>query len=639
MNQTQNKFFTIGFAIIVALCYLVAIRYRLAHELPDDAAFFLRYAENMVQGQFWVYNLGEAPVWGASAPLFPLLFVLPLKFGVAPIAAVQWTSTLVSVVALTWAALLMARHFGYVAAWALVIFLCLDSGLMDFAGSGLETPLTCLLLVAALHMLLAGRQGIWLGVVVGLLAIHKLDLIAMAALLLLAAAVAARRIPWQAVGAAAVIAVAWYGFAWYWFGLPVPNSFLTKALHQNDMHKLIGWDWFALSVLVRYKHWIFAVLALLGVQACWRAHKPLLVFCLGSLGAHLLAYSVKYPFEPYDWYYMPALLLLLWLAALGIKQAGTFVGAYAPQARWLSALSAALLCGLIVWHLVPLERQQTRERKQWLNLGEHDRAQAGRWINAHTPSWFKVETCWGNPAVFSRRYVYDCSFLNRPAEDHAQDLRERYRPEIVVYQNAQDVSPTHLPHIPGYVPVHLFDRAFDAGLGNYFFFAYARKDVLSQVSDVSLAAGCLAQGPDACDRYLPQPIQKLQATDSGETPAPGALCSLDSINGGAATQAPVSKAQPIELAGWAFMADRKSQPDSVWLMIEQAGRRYTARARGGFPRPEVARGIGAPASLTNSGFQLKFDASDLAPGAYDVSIILIRGDQKQMCHAANLNLR
>lgn len=82
MNQTQNKTsITVFFAIAVALLFLAAIRYRLAHELPDDAAFFLRYAENMAQGQFWVWNLGEAPVWGASAPLFPLLFVLPLKWG------------------------------------------------------------------------------------------------------------------------------------------------------------------------------------------------------------------------------------------------------------------------------------------------------------------------------------------------------------------------------------------------------------------------------------------------------------------------------------------------------------------------------------------------------------------------------
>ena len=430
--------------------------------------------------------------------------------GGAPIPAVLWTSTLTGVVALTWAALLMARYFGYAAAWALVVFLCLDSGAMHFAGAGLETPLTFLLLVAALHTLLARHQGIWLGVVTGLLAVQKLDLAPIAAMLMLAAAVQAGRIPWRALMVAALIAAAWYGFAWYWFGAPVPNSFLTKALHQEHMIKLIGWNWFASEVFWRRGHWIFSILALLGIWACWRERKPLLLFCLGSIGVHVLAYSIKYPFEPYDWYWMPALLLLLWLAAVGAGRAGVLIGARVPRLRWLPGLTVAVMCGLIVWNLAPLERRETRERKHWLNAGEHDRAQAGRWIAAHTPPWFKVMTCWGNPAVFSQRYVYDCSFLNRHVEIDTPNMQGKYQPEIVVYQNALDVSPTRLPNMPGYEPVHLFTQAFDAGMGNYFFFVYARKDVLAQVSDISVTAGCMAQGPGACDRYLPPPAEKAR---------------------------------------------------------------------------------------------------------------------------------
>jgi len=413
----------------MALLLLVAIHYRLGHELPDDAAFFLRYAENMARGQFWVWNLGEAPVWGASAPLFPLLFVLPLKLGMAPIPAVLWTSILVGVVALTWAALLMRRYFGDAAAWVLVVFLCLDSGVMHFAGSGLETPLTFVLLVAALHVLLARQQGklcmplsesgclglgwdarrkaqrypavsrafatpqtaqsqdapattglcrasrdVWLGVVAGLLAVQKLDLAPAAVLLLVVAAVQARRIPWRALAAAACIAAAWYGFAWYWFGSPVPNSFLTKAFHQNQMIRQFGWNWFASAVFWKHGHWIFTILALLGVRFCWREYKPLLVFCLGCLGIHVLAYSIKYPFEAYDWYWMPAMFLLLWLAAVGACRVGAAIGARVPRVRWLPALTVALLCGVIVAGLVPLERRETHERKHWLDYGEYDRA-------------------------------------------------------------------------------------------------------------------------------------------------------------------------------------------------------------------------------------------------------------------------
>jgi len=659
MIDTRNKTL-IGalYAVAVALLFLVAIRCRLGHELPDDAAFFLRYAMNMAQGQFWVWNLDEAPVSGASAPLFPLLFVPALKWGVAPIPAVLWTSTLVGVLALTWAALLMARHFGYAASCALVALLCLDSNVMHFAGAGLETPLTFLLLVAALHALLAGQSGFWLGVAAGLLAVQKLDLVPFAALLLLAATVAARRIAWRAVAVAALIVAAWYGFAWYWFGAPVPNSFLTKAFHQEEMVKLIGWDWFGEEVFRRHGHWVFTVLALLGVQACWRARKPLLVFCLGSIAAHLLAYSIKYPFEPYDWYFMPALLLLIWLAAVGMGRAAVLIGGCAPRVRGVPAVALAMLCGVIVWRLAPMERQETHERQQWLDKGEYDRAEAGRWVAAHTPPGFKVVTCWGNPAVFSQRYVYDCSFLNRRAGECSrdahgqclpevapsnycpapcpQDLRALYRPEVVIYQNIPDASPAHLPQMSDYEPVRLFDHAFDAGLGNYFFLVYVRKDVLAQASDVGVKAGCLAQGMGACERYLPPPIQKVNPVEPGLTltPTRGTLCVLET-----GTQAPADKSKPIEMAGWAVMEDRKSRPDSVWLLFERAGQRYAASASGGFGRIDVVRALGLPPELVGAGFKLMLDASSLAPGAYDVSVVLLRGDQAQACHVAEWNLR
>jgi hypothetical protein len=250
------------------------------------------------------------------------------------------------------------------------------------------------------------------------------------------------------------------------------------------------------------------LLALLGAWACWRERKAVLLFCLGSIGIHVLAYSLRYPFEPYDWYWMPALFLLLWLAVIGAGRVGALIGTCVPRPRWLPGLMAAALCALIVAGLTPLERQETRERKQWLNYGEHDRAQAGRWVAAHTPPWFRVETCWGNAAVFSRRYVYDCSFLNRRVEANQQNLREQYRPEIGIYQAGTDVSPAHPPPLPGYQPVRLFTSAFDAGLGNYFFYVYAREDVLNQISDISLAVDCSARGPDACYRYVPPPAGK-----------------------------------------------------------------------------------------------------------------------------------
>ncbi|HLX88067.1 MAG TPA: hypothetical protein VKR22_06385, partial [Acidimicrobiales bacterium] len=64
--------------------FVFAIRYRLGPELHDDGAFFLRYAINMAHGHFWVWNPGHSPVWGASAPLWPLLVAGPIAAGADP---------------------------------------------------------------------------------------------------------------------------------------------------------------------------------------------------------------------------------------------------------------------------------------------------------------------------------------------------------------------------------------------------------------------------------------------------------------------------------------------------------------------------------------------------------------------------
>jgi hypothetical protein len=58
--------------------------------LEDDAAFFLRYAENIAAGHGWRWNVEEPPVWGASAPLWPVPVALGIRLGLAPQTASSW---------------------------------------------------------------------------------------------------------------------------------------------------------------------------------------------------------------------------------------------------------------------------------------------------------------------------------------------------------------------------------------------------------------------------------------------------------------------------------------------------------------------------------------------------------------------
>ncbi|MDZ4048041.1 MAG: hypothetical protein U1E00_06865 [Pseudoxanthomonas sp.] len=465
---------------------LLGMHARLGPELADDGAFFLRYAENMVAGEFWVWNPGEAPVWGASAPLYPLVLALAIKLGLAPMTAMLAVGLALSAASLSVIAVLLARHFGLVAGVAFVCLAAFDSGVTYYAGSGLEMPMTFAVIAFALWVLLDGKRGWLVGLAAGLLMINKLDLVPAGGLLLFAVWIRDRRFPKGSVLVAAAVAAAWYGFAWLHFGAPVPNSFLTKLIHQADMAKSIDWTWFSTLVFTSGAHKWIAVLALLFPLARNRLLVPLAWLLVGTLASHVIAYSIKFPFEPYNWYAMPAVLCLLVLASISIQAICERVAALlpAPAAPAKLAMAVALL-GTLVYFNLDAERRVTAFNTEFSSLYEHDRAEAGRWVDRNLPESFKVFTMWGNPAYHSRRHVLDGSFLNRKL-DHP-DLVGHFRPEILIMQNnpgSTPREPVFANHVNiGYTVVKVFDKSFNAGM-DYFYAVLVRDDLVGQVGSI-----------------------------------------------------------------------------------------------------------------------------------------------------------
>jgi hypothetical protein len=125
--------------------------------------------------------------------------------------------------------------------------------------------------------------------------------------------------------------------------------------------------------------------------------------------------------------------------------------------------------GLSIGSTLKTESAEAAQIKQFTSYQENDRAEAGRWVAENTPSDFRVFTMWGNPAYYSKRYVYDGSYLNRRFE--RADLVDKYKPEVVVLQADPGVQPT--------------DPVFPAVAGmDYFFAVLVRSDVLSRVSGI-----------------------------------------------------------------------------------------------------------------------------------------------------------
>lgn len=481
----------------IVLILLFALHYRLGAELADDGAFFLRYAENMLKGEFWVWNPGETPVWGASAPLYPLVLALPMALGMSPGAAIVGASMGLSALSFAAVTLMLGHRFGSATGLAFLAFSVLDTGMMYFCGSGLETPISIALLALALWTLLYRTNAWAVGIAAGLLMVNKLDLVPAGALLLLAHWFQDKRFPKFAVMLAAAIGVAWYGFAWWHFGAPVPNSFLTKSLHQNDFPSSITWTWFGgFLLLMGFHKWLGCFSAI----ALWRAgrgHLPVLILFGGLLLVHLAAYTLKYPFEPYNWYAMPALFALLIGGAVGLGAVTKTIARWFPRQSWVSNAVAMLAIAVLFGFSYQMEMHGTRAIKMAASHVEFDRAEAGRWVDANTPQHFVVLTWWGNPAYYSGRKVLDGSFLNRKFE--SGDLISKYRPEILILQGDPGNDPAN-PAFPaaqgaGYRVVKVFAKAYSAGMG-YFFAVLAREDIMGQLLDVDPPRNLMAFARD-----------------------------------------------------------------------------------------------------------------------------------------------
>lgn len=490
-KTTTPQIKTLALFIFSFIAYLLAMYWRIGLEVADDGAFFLRYAQNMLAGQFWVWNLGEAPVWGASAPFYPVLLAIAMFFGLSPEHSIIVVGSLLTALSFSFLVVLFARQLSLAAGLAFLVFTAMDTGTMYFSVGGLESPLTLLLLSLAAWSLFRSRSLSLIGAVAGLLMANKLDLAPIGGLLLLALWARNRAFPIRAFFVAGIIALAWYGFAWLYFGAPVPNSFLTKSLHQEDLPKIIDWTWFGTFVYWGGAHKWLTLLAIFGSSINFKKNLHILIFLIGTLATHTIAYTVKYPFEPYNWYCMPSVFCLIVLACLGINNILSTLENRISKNKITIIASTALILSTYAYTNSAIEIATTDSIKKFAGLVEYDRAEAGRWVDVHTPKEFKLLTYWGNPSFHSEREVIDGSFLNRRFENN--NLVDKYRPEIIILQanpGSNPMQPNHWVMQSGYKVVKVFDESYSHDLP-FYFSVLAREDIIDKITDVTPPKGLL----------------------------------------------------------------------------------------------------------------------------------------------------
>ncbi len=218
-------------AVILTVAFVELIR---TAWISDDAAITLRCVLNFVNGYGATFNIDERvqpythPLWfllisGASAltnNIFASTFVLSIGISLA----VFWV--LVTRVASTfWAGVLGAS------------VLVLSKAYVDFSTSGLENPLSHLLILLAIVLGVKASEGRSLAAVTGffltcsLLYLSRPDLLVLICPPSLLVMIRHRRAPGvliKAMSIGALPAIAWTLFSLYYYGFPFPNTAYAK---------------------------------------------------------------------------------------------------------------------------------------------------------------------------------------------------------------------------------------------------------------------------------------------------------------------------------------------------------------------------------------------------------------------------
>jgi len=230
----------------------------------DDAYFSFRTIDNFINGYGLTWNVQER-VQGYTHPLW--VFLLSGFFFLT--REIYLTTILISLaltLVLVWLIVfkLAANRWQGLAAVGL---LCVSTAFIDYSTSGLENPLSHLLLVIFLALFLRGthspRRLLWLSLVAALAAVNRLDtlLLYLPALLVswLAQKDKGRASLQVALGFTPLIA--WEIFSLIYYGFPFPNTFYAKAQNYVPLAQEVwaGLNYFLFTLLFDPITWLVIV--------------------------------------------------------------------------------------------------------------------------------------------------------------------------------------------------------------------------------------------------------------------------------------------------------------------------------------------------------------------------------------------
>lgn len=297
-----KSFVRLVFVLVLALVFQQVFY---SHYLIDDAYISMKYAENFAQGNGLIYQAGQK-VYGITSPLWSILLGTFSKFTGADMLFSVWflkTFFYLCSVAVFYR---LFRRTEQVVVFSLIY--ALDAYVLNYASSGLETPLFLTLL--GLFILTYESEHKYkfpiLGILTGLLLMVRPE----SGLLLLVSLVSFGVSSWKVFVPAFIIYFPWLVYSFTFYGTIIPNTFAAKTFIHNDFSlKNIFLAFYPIAMLF-YKYGL--VLFAAAQEALRKTKNPLLIYPLG-----LLVFFVIARVHTYMWYYVPVVVFLIYFASKG----------------------------------------------------------------------------------------------------------------------------------------------------------------------------------------------------------------------------------------------------------------------------------------------------------------------------------
>ncbi len=314
---------------MVPLALALAARIEMARAIPfaaEDAYITFRYAENGAKGLGFVYNAGER-VMGFTSPVWTAWLAAGAALGIDTFAWARAWGVVLSLGALGLVVRTLDREpgVGRVSAWAFGVFFAVFPLFSAHAVLGMETSLFLCTLASAVALRDAGRPVVH-GASLALLALTRPEGFVLAVALAVFASGRARTV-------FAVLTLAALGALTAFYGSPVPQSFVAKAITYGVGARPFALDWIEGFVpaflsprwqnLLEAQH-LFPM-AIVGLPAAltalWtlgrrRAWSPTLAFAVGGLA--VLAAYVVFGVPYFGWYFVLPVAAWAVAAATGL---------------------------------------------------------------------------------------------------------------------------------------------------------------------------------------------------------------------------------------------------------------------------------------------------------------------------------